>query len=55
MRPVEIVDKDPQDDEAHATATTMWKMKYPEMFYKFLSTGAVLEIISNCNDLKYIY
>lgn len=44
MRPLEV-DKDPQDDEAHAIAITMWKMKYHEMVYLFLSTGAVLEIL----------
>ncbi|KAI3906698.1 hypothetical protein MKW92_011496 [Papaver armeniacum] len=54
MRPLEVVDKDSQDDEAHAIATTMPKMKYLEMAYLVLSTGAVLEIISNCKDLEYI-
>ncbi|OVA07940.1 hypothetical protein BVC80_8733g7 [Macleaya cordata] len=54
MHPLEIADKDCQDDEAHAIATTMPKLKHLEMAYLLLTTGGVLEILSNCKDLEFL-
>ncbi|KAK9162732.1 hypothetical protein Syun_003634 [Stephania yunnanensis] len=54
MHPLEVADKLCQDDEAHAIATTMLKLKHLEMPYLRLTTDAVLEIISSCRELEFM-
>lgn len=54
MHPLEVESKACQDDEAHAIATTMPKLKYLEMAYLLLTTRGVLEILSNCKELEFL-
>ncbi|KAF8411434.1 hypothetical protein HHK36_003983 [Tetracentron sinense] len=54
MHPLKVGDKISQDDEAHAIATTMPKLKHLEMAYLLITTGGVLEILSNCRELKFL-
>ncbi|KAF6170352.1 hypothetical protein GIB67_043042 [Kingdonia uniflora] len=54
MHPLTIGDKVCQDDEAHAIATTMRKLKHLELAYLLLSTEGVLEILSNCRELEFL-
>ncbi|KAJ4839861.1 F-box protein fbw2 [Turnera subulata] len=43
-----------QDDEAHAIATTMPKLKRLEMAYHLVSTGDVMMILSSCRELELL-
>lgn len=54
MHPLDMVGKPSQNDEAHAIATTMPKLKHLEMAYLCLDTTSVLEIISNCPELEFL-
>ncbi|XP_010939675.2 F-box protein FBW2 isoform X1 [Elaeis guineensis] len=54
MHPLEVADKACQDDEAHAIACTMPKLRHLEMAYHLLTTHGVLEILSQCRDLEYL-
>ncbi|KAG9451465.1 hypothetical protein H6P81_011430 [Aristolochia fimbriata] len=54
MHPLEVADKVCQDDEAHAIASTMPKLKHLEIAYLLLSTTAVCEILSNCRELEFL-
>ncbi|XP_058087029.1 F-box protein FBW2-like [Magnolia sinica] len=47
-------DKVCQDDEAHAIATTMPKIKRLNMGYCLLTTRGVLEILSKCSELEFL-
>ncbi|KAL5982237.1 hypothetical protein ACLOJK_016308 [Asimina triloba] len=54
MHPLEVADKVCQDDEAHAIATTMPKLKHLEMAYLLLTTRGVVEILSGCRELEFL-
>ncbi|KAF8406043.1 hypothetical protein HHK36_008123 [Tetracentron sinense] len=54
MNPLDMVDEDSQDDEAHAIATTMPKLKHLDIAYLLITTGGVLEILSNCRELEFL-
>ncbi|XP_010273021.1 PREDICTED: F-box protein FBW2 isoform X2 [Nelumbo nucifera] len=54
MHPLEVEDRFSQDDEAHAIATTMPKLKHLEMAYLLITTEGVLEILSNCRELEFL-
>ncbi|XP_007047900.2 PREDICTED: F-box protein FBW2 [Theobroma cacao] len=54
MHPLEVIDKQSQDDEALAIATTMPKLKQLEMAYLLISTQGVLKILENCPKLELL-
>ncbi|KAK3000015.1 hypothetical protein RJ639_023194 [Escallonia herrerae] len=54
MHPLDMGDEISQDDEAHAIATTMPKLKHLEMAYLCLDTASVVEIILSCPELEYL-
>ncbi|XP_010267277.1 PREDICTED: F-box protein FBW2-like [Nelumbo nucifera] len=54
MHPLEVADKISQNDEAHAIATTMPKLKHLEMAYLLITTGGLLEILLNCRELEFL-
>ncbi|KAF8404627.1 hypothetical protein HHK36_009515 [Tetracentron sinense] len=54
MHPMEVVDKVSHDDEAHVIATLMPKLKHLEMSFLLITTGGVLEILSNCPELEFV-
>ncbi|KAL6317139.1 hypothetical protein AAG906_029891 [Vitis piasezkii] len=54
MHPLTTAGKLSQDEEAHAIATTMPKLKHLEMAYHLLSTKSVLEILSCCPELELL-
>ncbi|KAF5192596.1 F-box protein fbw2 [Thalictrum thalictroides] len=54
MHPLTVEEKICQDDEAHAIATTMPKLKQLELAYALVSTEAVLKILLNCRQLEYL-
>ncbi|EOX92056.1 hypothetical protein QUC31_003442 [Theobroma cacao] len=54
MHPLEVIDKQSQDDEALAIATTMPKLKQLEMAYLLISTEGVLKILENCPKLELL-
>jgi hypothetical protein len=54
MHPLEVAHKLCQDDEAHAIAATMPKLKHLELSYLHLTTGGALEILSNCHELEFL-
>lgn len=54
LHPLDMVGKPSKNDEAHAIATTMPKLKHLEIAYVCLDTTSVLEIISNCPELEFL-
>ncbi|XP_030455100.1 F-box protein FBW2 [Syzygium oleosum] len=54
MHPVDTAGKSSLDDEAHAIAFTMSKLRRLEMSYHLVSTQSVLEIIYNCPELEFL-
>lgn len=52
MHPIDLEGKLSQNDEAHAIATTMPKLKHLEMAYLCIDTASVLEIIRSCRELE---
>lgn len=48
MYPLAVADKESQDEEAHAIALTMPKLRHLEIAYLLLSTAGVVKILSNC-------
>ncbi|KAJ4966485.1 hypothetical protein NE237_018334 [Protea cynaroides] len=52
MHPSDVVDMVPKDDEAHAIATTMPKLKHLEIAYMPITTEGVLDILSGCRKLE---
>ena len=54
MHPIDLVDKVCQHDEAHAIACSMPKLRHLEMGYMLIATEAVLEILGQCRDLKFL-
>ena len=54
MHPLTTAGKPPQEEEAHAIATTMPKLKHLEMAYHLLCTKSVLEILSCCPELELL-
>ncbi|OMO56114.1 hypothetical protein CCACVL1_26739 [Corchorus capsularis] len=54
MHPLEVIDKQSQDDEALAIATTMPKLKQLEVAYLLISTEGVLKILENCPELELL-
>ncbi|KAG9137117.1 hypothetical protein Leryth_011948 [Lithospermum erythrorhizon] len=54
MHPLDIASKLSQNDEAHAIATSMRKIKHLEMAYLLIDTTAALDIIGSCPDLQFL-
>ncbi|CAI0447856.1 unnamed protein product [Linum tenue] len=54
MHPLDKADKEAQEDEAHAIATTMPNLKHLEMAYHQVSTENILRILSTCTGLVHI-
>ncbi|XP_062220317.1 F-box protein FBW2-like isoform X2 [Phragmites australis] len=54
MHPIDLADKVCQHDEAHAIACSMPKLRHLEMGYMLITTEAVLEILAQCRDLKFL-
>ncbi|XP_059642087.1 F-box protein FBW2-like [Cornus florida] len=54
MHPLEAIDKLSQDDEAHAIAATMPKLKHLEIAYLLVATKSVLAILANCQELELL-
>ncbi|KAI8016103.1 F-box protein FBW2 [Camellia lanceoleosa] len=54
MHPIDMDGKLSQEDEAHAVAVTMPKLKHLEMAYLLIDTQSVLEIISSCLELEFL-
>ncbi|CAI9116265.1 OLC1v1017364C2 [Oldenlandia corymbosa var. corymbosa] len=54
MHPLDVEGKLSQNDEAHAIATTMPKLKHLEMAYHLVDTKGVLDIINSCPDLEFL-
>uniref|UniRef100_A0A1D1Y459 F-box protein FBW2 n=1 Tax=Anthurium amnicola TaxID=1678845 RepID=A0A1D1Y459_9ARAE len=54
MNPAEVIDIICQDDEAHAIASSMPKLKHLEMAYLLLTDGGVLEILAGCRYLEFL-
>ncbi|KAA8528298.1 hypothetical protein F0562_035653 [Nyssa sinensis] len=53
MHPIDLEGKISHEDEAHAIAATMPKLKQLEMAYLLIDTKSVLEIISSCSELEF--
>jgi hypothetical protein len=54
MHPIDLVDKVCQHDEAHAIASSMPRLRHLEMGYMLITTDAVLEILGQCRELKFL-
>ncbi|CAA7401646.1 unnamed protein product [Spirodela intermedia] len=54
MHPVEVAEKVCQDDEAHAIASTMPKLKHIEIAYLLLTNVGILDILSQCRELRFL-
>nr|CAB3448052.1 unnamed protein product [Digitaria exilis]CAB3504511.1 unnamed protein product [Digitaria exilis] len=54
MHPIDLADKECQHDEAHAIARSMPKLRHLEMGYMLIRTEAVLEILRECRELKFL-
>lgn len=52
MHPSEMMGK--QEDEAHAIATTMPKLKHLEIAFLLINTSSALEIITSCRELEFL-
>lgn len=52
--PLDMRDNLPQNDEAHAIATTMPKLVHLEIAYLRVDALAVLEIVTACASLEYL-
>lgn len=54
MHPLDTAGKPLQEDEAHAIATTMPKLKHLEMAYHLITTESILEVLSCCPKLEFL-
>ncbi|KAB5557079.1 hypothetical protein DKX38_007988 [Salix brachista] len=54
MHPLDTEGMETQDDEAHAIATMMPKLKRLEMAYHLVSTEGLLQILSSCTELEFM-
>jgi hypothetical protein len=54
MHPIDLADKVCQHDEAHAIARSMPRLRHLEMGYMLVATEAVLEILEQCSELKFL-
>lgn len=54
MHPLDTAGKPLRDDEAHAIATTMPKLKHLEMAYHLITTESILQILSGCPQLEFL-
>lgn len=54
MHPIDVVGKVCQHDEARAIACNMPKLCHLEIGYMLITTKAVVEIASQCHDLKFL-
>lgn len=54
MHPINIEGKVSQEDEAHAIAVAMPKIKQLEIAYLLIDTESVLEIICSCPELEFL-
>lgn len=54
MHPLDTAGKPLMDEEAHAIATTMPRLKHLEMAYHLISTKSALQILSSCTELEFL-
>jgi hypothetical protein len=54
MHPIDVAGKICQHDEARAIACSMPKLCHLEIGYMLIATKAVVEIASQCHDLKFL-
>ncbi|KQK20878.1 hypothetical protein BRADI_1g57260v3 [Brachypodium distachyon] len=54
MHPMDVDGKDSQHDEARAIAYNMRKLRHLEIGYMLIATEDVVEIASQCHDLKFL-
>ncbi|KAL3504770.1 hypothetical protein ACH5RR_034611 [Cinchona calisaya] len=54
MHPLDVGGKISQNDEAHAIATTMPRLKHLEIAYHLVDTVGVLEIVTSCHELEFL-
>lgn len=54
MHPIDVIDIQSQDDEAHAIALTMPRLKHLEIAYLLVDTTSVLEILKSCTQLELL-
>lgn len=54
MHPTDVVGRASQHDEARAIACNMPKLRHLEIGYMLIATKAVVEIASQCHDLKFL-
>ncbi|KAK3425824.1 hypothetical protein EUGRSUZ_B00033 [Eucalyptus grandis] len=54
MHPVKTAGKSSLDDEAHAIALSMSRLRRLEMSYHLVSTQSVLEVIYSCPELEFL-
>ncbi|KAG0480357.1 hypothetical protein HPP92_010928 [Vanilla planifolia] len=54
MHPLEVANNVSQDDEAHAIAISMPKLRHIELAYVLLSTKGVLDILTHCKELEFL-
>uniref|UniRef100_A0ACD5ZL56 Uncharacterized protein n=5 Tax=Avena sativa TaxID=4498 RepID=A0ACD5ZL56_AVESA len=54
MHPIDVAGKICQHDEARAIACSMPKLRHLEIGYMLIATKAVLEIASQCHELKFL-
>lgn len=54
MHPVDTVGMPIVDDEAHAIAATMPRLKHLEMAYHVISTESALQILKSCTELELL-
>lgn len=54
MPPINSSAKSSPEDEAHAIASTMPRLKRLEIAYQLITTKSLLEILSSCSDLEFL-
>ncbi|KAK4746110.1 hypothetical protein SAY87_012422 [Trapa incisa] len=54
MAPMNSLSKSSSEDEAHAIASSMPRLKRLEIAYQFINTESLLQILSSCSDLEFV-
>ncbi|GFP85648.1 F-box protein fbw2 [Phtheirospermum japonicum] len=54
MHPLEVIQLQIQDDEAHAIASMMPKLEHLEIAYLLVTTSSVVEIVKQCKRLELL-
>lgn len=54
FHPINSLSKSPPEDEAHAIASTMPRLKRLEIAYQLINIESLLKILSSCSDLEFL-